>query len=114
MKPLSSSGGLVDFKEKLIFEEYKETVIKTSADFKKEVKEKYNFVASSNLYAKIVNYQIEKYGATLNYSSITARDFDRNFHNKTPKKQRGCKERWKKYDDEVKFLEKMEKRNVSK
>lgn len=109
MKPLTNSGGLVDFKENIVFEEYKDVVIKTSADFKKEVKEKYNFVASLDLYAKIINYQIKKYGGALSYSGVTARDFDKNFHNKSFKKYRHCTERWNKYNDEVAFMERVEK-----
>lgn len=65
MKPLTKSGGLVDFKENIVFEEYKEKAFKKAKDFRDEVKKHYGFIPSSDLYTKIINYQINKYGTTL-------------------------------------------------
>ena len=65
MKPLTNSGGLVDFKENIVFEEYKEKAFKRAKDFRDEVKKHYGFTPSSDLYTKIINYQINKYGDTL-------------------------------------------------
>lgn len=53
------------FKEQFIFNKYKDKKIKNKEKLTKEVKEKYGITLSSNLYTKIVNYQIKKYGKTL-------------------------------------------------
>ena len=113
MKPLTKGGGLVDFKENIIFEEYKDKILKSSLEFKKEIKKKYNIIVSSDLYTKIINYQIKEYGGSLSYSHST-REFIENFNHKSTKCRRGCAERWKKYDEEIAFIDKVEKRNVSK
>ena len=107
-------GGLVDFKEKIIFEEYKDKAFENSSAFKKEIKDKYNYIASSDLYTRIINYQIKKYGRSISYSNATGVDFVENFTQKSPKNRKKGAERWRKFDEEVAFLEKVEKRNVSK
>lgn len=48
--------------EEFIFQVYKDKPIYGAKRFKKECKEMYNYKPSSDLYARIVNYQIEKYG----------------------------------------------------
>lgn len=107
-------GGLVDFKEKIIFEEYKDKAFENSSSFKKEIKDKYNYIASSDLYTRIINYQIKKYGGSLSYSNTIGVAFVENFNQKSPKNRRKGAERWRKYDEEVAFIEKVEKRNASK
>lgn len=52
-------------KEKLLFEMYKDKPIKSIKIFKTIMHEKYKIENSTNLYAKINNYQIEKYGTNL-------------------------------------------------
>lgn len=107
-------GGLVVFKENIIFEECKDKVYENSLDFKKEIKKKYNIIASSDLYTRIINYQIKEYGGTLSYSHTTNREYVKHFGNRTPKNRRNGAERWKKYNEEVDFIEKVEKRNETK
>lgn len=58
MKTITTNGGLVDFKEKLIFEEFKDKVFKNTDDFRKQVKIKHNIDVGYDLYTKIQNYQI--------------------------------------------------------
>ena len=48
--------------EEFLFQVYKDKPVYGAKRFKKECKELYNYKASSELYARIVNYQIEKYG----------------------------------------------------
>ena len=48
--------------EEFIFQVYKDKPIYGAKRFKKECKDLYNYKPSSDLYARIVNYQIEKYG----------------------------------------------------
>lgn len=69
MKPLTKGGGLVDFKENIIFEEYKGKAFASVNHFKYVVYRKYKHVASSALYRKVVNYQIKTYGTALNYKN---------------------------------------------
>ena len=50
-------------KVELVFNIYKDEIIKNK-EFRRKIKEKYGFsdIVISNLIARIVNYQIEKYG----------------------------------------------------
>ena len=50
-------------KLELVFNIYKDEIIKNK-EFRRKIKEKYGFsdIVISNLIARIVNYQIEKYG----------------------------------------------------
>ena len=48
--------------EEFIFQVYKDKPIYGAKRFKKECKDLYNYKPTSDLYARIVNYQIEKYG----------------------------------------------------
>lgn len=55
-------GGLVDFKENLIFEEYKDQPLRGARRFKADMLAKYKIQISSDLYSRLINYQISKYG----------------------------------------------------
>lgn len=67
MKPLNNSGGLVDFKENVIFEKEKDTAFRSSEYFYNSMKAKYDLTNEqcSELYRKIVRYQVKKYGSNL-------------------------------------------------
>lgn len=84
MKPLDHSGALVDFKERIIFEKEKDLVLESSEKFYKKLRDIYKYNPDvrnlSNLYRKIINYQINKYGATLS-------DSDCNYGNHTREEQ---------------------------
>lgn len=91
MKPLEKSGGLVDFKENLIFQREKDLAIESSDKFYKKLRDVYAYENDrkilSNLYRKIVNYQIKKYGAMLsdsdcNYGKFTREEFVKIRNNK--------------------------------
>lgn len=58
-------GGLVDFKEKFIFEEFKDQPLHGAKHFKENIRQKYGMEATSDLYTKLINYQIMKYGNPL-------------------------------------------------
>ena len=51
--------------EDLLFEMYKETCIGNAEKFKKMVAKKHKLKDANNLYIKIINYQVNKYGGSL-------------------------------------------------
>ena len=67
MEPLKNDGGLVDFKENVIFEKEKDTAFRSSEYFYNSMKAKYGLTNEqcSKLYIKIVKYQVKKYGSNL-------------------------------------------------
>ena len=80
MQPLDYSGDLVDFKLRMIFEREKDLAIESSDKFYKKLRDIYKYngdrINLSNLYRKIINYQIKKYGTTIsdsdcNYGIVT-------------------------------------------
>lgn len=57
-----------EFIERMIFEKEKETSFNNSYDFCKKIRDKYKIdYYLGDLYKRIVNYQIDKYGASLQY-----------------------------------------------
>ena len=56
---------MTQFKENMIFQMFKDKCIGTAQKFKKEMKDKYNIDNVRDVYIKIVNYQVEKYGEQL-------------------------------------------------
>ena len=54
-----------DLVEQLIFEAYKDKDVRSAVYFKDLIKKEYGYKVSSDLYAKIINYQVNKYGVTL-------------------------------------------------
>lgn len=65
MKPLTNGGVLVDKREQLIYEAYKNKPLANSESFKKEIRKNYGFIPSTELYKKIINYQVKNFGKTL-------------------------------------------------
>lgn len=57
--------GLVD---KLIFEAYKDKALISMEKFRYKIKSNFGTIPSSDLYRKIINYQIKKYGKQLDVS----------------------------------------------
>ena len=51
--------------EQLIFEAYKDKDVRSAVYFKDLIKKDYGIKVTSDLYRKIINYQVEKYGVTL-------------------------------------------------
>lgn len=80
MIPLSNSGDLV---EELIFNVYKDKDVISAKYFKEIIKKDYGYNASSGLYRKIINYQVKKYGRTL--QKIDEREYVKWFGSKTNK-----------------------------
>lgn len=66
-----------DLVEQLIFEAYKDKYIRSSEAFKQLIKKDYGYEVKSDLYKKIVNYQIKKYGISL--SNLGSREYDKYF-----------------------------------
>ena len=98
MKPLEKSGDLVDFKINLIFEKEKDLALESSEKFYKKLRDIYKFqsdnVTLSNLYRKLINYQIKKYGATISDSDCNYGRFTKEQHVKIRNSKRyRCKYR---------------------
>lgn len=62
MKAPVNGGDLV---ENLIYMAFKDKEIGSSRKFKEKIKKDYGYTVNSDLYAKILNYQIMRYGRTL-------------------------------------------------
>lgn len=80
MKPLEKVGDLVDFKERIIFEKEKDLALESAEKFYKKLRDVYKYNPDvrklSDLYRKLVNYQIKKHGAVIsdsdcNYGAFT-------------------------------------------
>lgn len=56
-----------EFKEEYIFEIYKDKYLGGSKNFIKEIKDNFNLTVTDDLYKKIINYQVKKYGRQLDY-----------------------------------------------
>lgn len=57
-----------EFIERMIYEKEKDTAFNNSYDFCKKIREKYKIdYYLGDLYKRIINYQIDKYGASLQY-----------------------------------------------
>ena len=66
MKTVTNTDDLFNFKENIIFEEFKDKSFASIKQFRFLVFHKYKHVASSGLYQKVINYQIKTYGDVLN------------------------------------------------
>lgn len=64
-RPVIKTGVLDEFKENIIFENEKNRAFKNNNEFKESINKKYKYTPSSNLYRKIINYQIKKFGKSL-------------------------------------------------
>lgn len=65
MKPFTKTEGLVDKREQMLFEAYKNKIFPSCRFFRKKIIEEYGFEPSGALYRELVNYQINKYGKKL-------------------------------------------------
>lgn len=113
MKPLKNSGGLVDKREKLLFEAYKNKVIKNAEVLRKQIKEDYGFEPSSDLYREILNYQVKKYGCALYITNTGERDYVQYFNFKSPKARKKHTELCSRKVKEQKTINRIEKRKRS-
>lgn len=58
----------MDFKEQAIYEFEKDSSFSGTREFRTKIKSKYGLEPSSELYRRITNYQIKKYGEPLSNS----------------------------------------------
>lgn len=66
MRTPVNGGDLVDFKEGIIFESEKDNSIRNIGEFRKRVYKTYDYKGNiSGIYRRIINYQIKRYGKTL-------------------------------------------------
>lgn len=97
----------MDFKEQAIYEFEKDKAFSGANEFRTRIKEKYGFVPNSNLYRRIINYQIKKYGEPL--ANSKQQDFVLK-HNivRNAKKRRQEKEYSKEWDRSRRIVERLQ------
>lgn len=100
-------GGLVDKKEQFIFEAYKKKVLKTCKEFKREIKETFGFEPSTDLYTMLTNYQIKRYGSTLEGSNVV--ELEPRFSQNKRERRKGREERVAINKATDRFIERVEK-----
>ena len=101
-----------DLVEQLIFEVYKDKFIRSSKAFKDEILKSYGYVASTELYKRIMNYQIKRYGRTL--QDIETREYVKWFGLKSKRlREKGKRVADRKYETR-KFLERIEKNEIKR
>lgn len=97
MKTPTNGGGMVDFKNNLIFESEKNNPIKNASEFKTRVYKKYNYKGSTwGIYRNIINYQIKTFGAVLDkyvvmYNQEEKSKFNRDYNRRKYNKRKGRK-----------------------
>lgn len=84
------NGG--DLVEELIFNAFKDKCLRSSEAFYQLIKKDYGYIANSNLYRRIVNYQIKKYGISL--YNLNQREYQKYFSQREPtkRKQKICRD----------------------
>lgn len=105
-RPVIKTGVLDEFKENIIFENEKNRAFKSSEEFKEIVNEKYKYAASSNLYRRIINYQIKKFGNSLNSEVYYPTHEDKIKSNDNANKRRYARLKGWKRDEQVKGSDK--------
>ena len=103
MKHQTNGGDLV---ETLIFETFKDKFIKNAEVFKKKIKNDYGYKVSQELYTKIVNYQVKKYGGTMPDTGY--REYVKGFKTKNKKVREMQKDNFMKRYRDKKFFERVE------
>lgn len=103
MKTPVSGGDLV---EELIYEAYKDKNLLSARIFKETIEKDYGFKPSSDLYTKIINYQIEKYGGAIHPVS---EPYDKWFKTKTRSIRRKQIEGHNRRYETKKVIERIEK-----
>ena len=98
-----SELGLVD---KLIYEAYKDRAVNGMNYFKKKIKSDYGIIPSSDLYRKIINYQIKKYWKQLNVD--LGREYERLFYERNVKSRKNNIERAERRNRQIKILDRLE------
>lgn len=103
MKPLNNSGDLV---EELIFNAYKDKDVISAKHFKGVIKKDFDYKASSDLYRKIINYQVKKYGVTL--TNLNEREYVKYFGLRSNKLRNKNKEVTSRRTKTERFIERVE------
>lgn len=95
-----------DLVEELIFNAYKEKNLKNARTFKKEVYDNYKYEASSDLYKRIINYQVNKYGEAIQGKGET--NYVKHFYLKGRRTRESQKYYVKQQENLDKFIERVE------
>lgn len=101
----NQNKGLVD---NLLFEVYKDKKLISSHNFKIDVNKNYGYSPSSDLYTRIVNYQIKKYGKQLTDNS--RREYVKYFMEYGKTNREATKKRVNNHRQEIEYLEDYEQR----
>lgn len=88
-----------DLVGELIFNAFKDKCLRSSEAFYQLVKRDYGYVATPELYRRIINYQVERYGVSLH--NIAQREYQKYFSQREP-----LKKKLKSRRDYMKFKEK--------
>ena len=97
-------------KERLIFELYKDKPLNSSRVFRGKIQKKFNLIDTSDLYAKIINYQLKKYGYVLenglSLNSLKKEDFEKKI------KRNACRKYYSKTKDWQNIKRKIRKKEA--
>lgn len=102
-----------DLVEKLMFEVYKDKELGGARIFKARIKEQYGYKVSSDLYAKLVNYQVNKYGEPI-YAKRTSDGFDKWRYLKNQNQRKRSKELASRRYQTISFIERAEKDEIKR
>ena len=95
-----------DLVEEFIFNIYKERELKNISALRKEIYDNYKYELTYDLYTRIVNYQIDKYGCTIQSKGET--NYVRNFLQKGKRSREYTKEAVSRKEKLNNFIERVE------
>ena len=96
-------------KEKIVFVLYKDKELKSVKKFENTIQKKYGFIPSKELSRKIINYQVKKYGHSLDGGDGIERTKWQRLKNKNRRDRE--KERDSRRKKEKAYLDKLERKN---
>jgi hypothetical protein len=96
-------------KEKIVFVLYKDKELKSVKKFENTIQKKYGFIPSKELSRKIINYQVKKYGHSLDGGDGIERTKWQCLKNKNRRDRE--KERDSRRKKEKAYLDKLERKN---
>lgn len=101
-----------DLVEQLIFNAFKDRYFRSSEAFYQLIKRDYGYDATPELYRRIINYQIKKYGISLH--NVTEREYQKYFYQKEHSYRMQKSKKTAKYHKDRRNLERIEKDGENK
>ena len=96
-----------EFKESFIFEKEKDKALVNAKAFKLRCEVNYNYKNVFGIYRKIIDYQIKKYGCTL--ENDMNREYNKNFHSLTNKIRKNTVIKVSNNQKQERFIERIER-----